>query len=91
MNTQKFDKDKELEKLLYFVMQKYPELKKYIFSIRYNSLYGAYAMCIIDGRKVDIEIDLDLKNESETLKIAAIASEISHIVNYPALKGGACL
>lgn len=83
----KMVKDKELEKLLHIVMQKYPELKEYTFSIRYNSLSDAYALCIINcrRRKVDIEIDIDLKNESDILKIAAIASEISHIIKEKTL------
>lgn len=78
--THKIDKDEELETLLQIVIQKYPELKKYTFSIRYNSLPDAFAECAIDGRKVAIEIDIDLKNENDALKIAAIASEISHII-----------
>lgn len=82
----KIDKDKELEKLLYIVLQKYPELKKYTFSnIRYNSLPDAHAECIICGRRVNIEIDTDLKDENDALKIAAIASELSHIIKHKIL------
>lgn len=80
MKIKKFDKDAELEKLFHIVMQKYPELKNYNFSIRYNSLSDALALCLIRGRKIDIEIDIALKNEREALKVAAIASEISHII-----------
>lgn len=81
MKAKKIDKDKKLEKLLYIVLEKYPELKGYTFYIRYRSLSDAYAQCVlISTRKVDIEVDIDLKDENDTLKIAAIASELSHVL-----------
>lgn len=74
---------KDLDKLkilLNVVLEKYPDLEDYNFSIKYNYLSDAYAMYYIDGKQIDIEINYSLKDKDDRLKIAAIASEISHII-----------
>lgn len=72
--------NEELDKLLQTVLQKYPELKKYSFAIKHSRLSDAFAMLTMEDKKVVIEIDDDLRNEDESLTIAAIASEVSHVL-----------
>jgi hypothetical protein len=72
----------ELENLLKQVLREYPELKDYTISVKYSSLPDAYSEYTLwpVRKRVLIEVDYTLRNKGKSLKRAAVASELSHVI-----------
>jgi len=70
----------KLQQILEKCLIKYPELdKKYMF-IKYDKLDEAYAVSKLWKFGFEIKIDNSIKPLSEQIKIACVASELSHCV-----------
>ena len=72
--------DSKLIALLESALEKYPELQKFHFIIKFKKLNDAFASTGKIGNIIRISVDEEIKEQDDSIILGAIVSELTHYV-----------